>query len=223
MFREPTSYGVVTRPIRDRVTAMSDDYLSHPASSPWHDGVPIGERLSAQPLVDHPMVAFEELTMAPLEPMLVPEEPRHGELDPSECGHCTPGEWGWLWRDAHWHVSGYRDTALPFWGGLAPNEHVLLHEMSPALLVTMGDVVQRFAGAIKGLPGVGRTHFARWGDGSAHFHMQFYARPLGMMQARGFMLAVWDDVLPKADPELVAANHRQVAEAMAAGGGELLV
>jgi hypothetical protein len=53
--------------------------------------------------------------------------------------------------------------------------------------------------------------------------MQFYARPLGMMQGRGFMLAVWDDVLPKADPDLIAANNRQVAETMAAGGGELLL
>jgi hypothetical protein len=52
--------------------------------------------------------------------------------------------------------------------------------------------------------------------------VQFYARPLGMMQGRGYMLAVWDDVLPKTDPELIAANKRQVAEAMAAGGGELL-
>jgi hypothetical protein len=87
----------------------------------------------------------------------------------------------------------------------------------------MGGVVQRFAGAIKGLPGVGRTHFARWGDGSAHFHLQFYARPLGMMQGRGYMLAVWDDVLPKTDPELIAENKRRVAQALAAGGGEALV
>jgi hypothetical protein len=203
---------------------MQVDARTHPASSPSHDRVPIGESLSAQPLLDHPMIGFEgDLRMKPLEPMLVPEEPRHGELDPSECGHCTPGDWGWLWRDEHWHVSGYVDTGLPFWGGLAPNDHLMLHELSPELLATMGGVVQRFAGAIKGLPGVGRTHFARWGDGSAHFHMQFYARPLGMMQGRGYMLAVWDDVLPKADPEHIAANNRQVAEALAAGGGEVML
>jgi hypothetical protein len=202
---------------------MSDELLSQPASSPWHDRIPIGESLSAQPLLDHPMMGFAgELRMKPLEPMLVPEQPRHGELDPSECGHCTRGDW-WLWRDEHWHVSGMDDTGLPFWGGLAPNDHLLLHELSPEVLATMGEVVQRFAGAIKALPGVGRTHFARWGDGSAHFHLQFYARPLGMMQGRGYMLAVWDDVLPKTDPELIAANKRQVAAAMAAGGGESLL
>ncbi len=200
------------------------DYETRPASSPWHDKAPIGERLSAQPLLDHPMIAFDgDLRMAPLAPMLVPEKPRSGELDPAECGHCTPGDWGWLWRDEHWHVGGHPETGLPFWGGLAPNEHVMLHEMSPALLAGMGEVVQRFAGAIQALPGVARTHFARWGDGSAHFHLQFYARPLGMMQGRGWMLAVWDDVLPKLDAGLLRAHHRQVAEAMASGGGEALV
>ena len=200
------------------------EYQTGPASSPWHDRIPIGESLSAQPLLDHPMVSFEgDLRMSPLEPMLVPEKPRHGELDPSECGHCKPGDWGWLWQDEHWHVSAMTDTRLPFWGGLAPNEHVRLHEMTGDLLTTMGSVVQRLAVAVQGLEGVARTHFARWGDGSAHFHMQFYARPLGMMQGRGYMLAVWDDVLPPADPEYIAENMRLVAAAMASGGGEALV
>jgi hypothetical protein len=200
------------------------EHRTHPASSRWHDGVPIGERVSTQPLVDHPMVALEgDLRMSPLEPMLVPEEPRHGELDPSECGHCRPGGWPWLWKDELWHITASPETGLPFWGGLAPNEHVLLHELGPDLLATMGSVVQRFAGAVQGLDGVARTHFARWGDGSAHFHLQFYARPLGMMQGRGYMLAVWDDVLPPTDPDLLAENHARVAAAMAAGGGDALL
>lgn len=36
------------------------------------------------------------------------------------------------------------------------------------------------------------------------------------------MLAVWDDVLPPTDPALLGANRRQVAAAMAEGGGEAL-
>lgn len=201
-----------------------DNDVRRPASSRWHDGLPIGERLSAQPLLDDPFGSIEgDPRMAPLAPMLVPELPRHGELDPTECGHCKPGDWGWLWQDDDWHVSAMPETGLPFWGGLAPNEHVLLHEMSPALLTTMGPVIQRFAGAIQGLDSVARTHFSRWGDGSAHFHIQFLARPLGMMQGRGNMLSIWDDVLPKTDPTLLADHARQVAEAMAAGGGKALV
>ena len=68
-----------------------------------------------------------------------------------------------------------------------------------------------------------RTHFSRWGDGSAHFHMHFMARPLGMMQGRGAMLAFWDDVLPRVDADLLAAHRRQVAAAMAEGGGTSLL
>lgn len=201
------------------------DYESDPASSPWHDRQPIGERLSAQPLLDDPLTAFEgDLRLAALAPMLVPEKPRSGELDPAECGHCHPQpQWGgWLWRDELWHVGTPRSFGIPFWAGLAPNEHVRLHEMGPDLLASMGPVVQRLAAAIQGLDSVARTHFSRWGDGSAHFHMAFLGRPLGMMQARGYMLAVWDDVLPPVQAELADEYRRQVAASMAAGGGEAL-
>jgi hypothetical protein len=53
--------------------------------------------------------------------------------------------------------------------------------------------------------------------------MAFMARPLGMMQARGYMLPVWDDVLPPVDPALVATNRKLVADAMAGGGGRSLI
>ncbi len=203
---------------------MSDEYLTEPASSAWHERIPIGERLSAQPLLDHPMIGFEgDLRMSPLEPMLVPEKPRSGELDPSECWHCERGSDHWIWKDDLWHVASDGPSGIPLVAGLAPNAHVRLHEMPADLLASMGAVVQRLAGVIQGLDGVARTHFSRWGDGSAHFHMAFMARPLGMMQARGYMLAVWDDVLPPADPDLLAANREQVARAMAAGGGRALV
>ena len=51
-----------------------------------------------------------------------------------------------------------------------------------------------------------RAHFARWGDGSEHFHLWALARPAGMMQGRGPMLAFWDDVLPEM-PAHLQAEH----------------
>jgi hypothetical protein len=207
------------------MTQQSDeDYEREPARSAWHARMPYGERLSAQPLLDSPYVHIEgDLRMAPLAPMMVPERPRGGELDPAECFHCTTGTDEAIWRDEHWHVGNPPSFGLPFVAGLAPNRHVLLHEMDADLLATMGGVVQRLAGAIQRLDGVARTHFSRWGDGSAHFHMAFLARPLGMMQGRGAMLAFWDDVLPPTDPELVATNRKLVAQMMAEGGGESLL
>jgi len=196
---------------------MSDD--REPARSRYHDRLPIGQRLPTASL-DSPFVGFEPpLTMKPLEPMLVPEEPRSGERDPSECFHCGPGREHAIWADEHWHVGEHTQTGLPYTAGLAPNAHVRLDEMTPDLLASFGDVVQRLAGAIQGLDSVARTHFSRWGDGSAHFHMHFLARPLGMMQGRGAMLAFWDDVLPPLEDDLRLEHRRQVATALAEGGG----
>jgi hypothetical protein len=200
------------------------DYETEPARSAYHDALPVGERLSAQPLLESPFVGFEgDVRMKPLEPMLVPERPRSGVEDPSACFHCGPGREHAIWADEHWHVGAGPDTGLPFVAGLAPNAHARLDQLEPGLLATFGGVVQRLAGAIQDLDGVARTHFSRWGDGSAHFHMHFMARPLGMMQGRGAMLAFWDDVLPRVDADLLATHRRQVAAAMAEGGGTSLL
>lgn len=211
------------------LTAMSQHphsplYKARPARSPYHDRLPVGERLPVQPLLDSPFFGFEgDLQMARLEPMLVPEVPRHGEDVADDCFHCTVGAETAIWRDALWHVGHPPRTGLPFLAGLAPNRHVRLHEMDADLLGSFGFVVQRLAAAIRSLDGVARTHFSRWGDGNAHFHMHFLARPLGMMQGRGAMLAFWDDVLPALEPEMLAANARAVAMAMAKDGGDKLV
>jgi hypothetical protein len=80
-------------------------------------------------------------------------------------------------------------------------------------------MIQRVSRAISALPDVGRVHVNRWGDGSEHFHIWFLARPLGMWQMRGAMLAVWDDLLPRVPPDEWRANLRQIAAALAEGGG----
>jgi hypothetical protein len=88
------------------------------------------------------------------------------------------------------------------------------------LTATLGPVIQRVAAAIRSIDGVARTHFNRWGDGSEHFHLWFLARPLGLMQLRGAMIAAWDDMLPKLPQEEFEANARTVAAALAESGGE---
>jgi tryptophanase len=50
--------------------------------------------------------------------------------------------------------------------------------------------------------------------------MWFLARPLGMMQLRGAMIAAWNDMLPHIPDEQFAANMATVAAAMAEGGGQ---
>ena len=203
---------------------MSDssdrEYQTAPADSAYHRTLPIGERLSGQPLVDDWLSCFEEVTLTPLEPMLVPEKPRSGELDRAACGHCRPSEHT-IWRDELWHVkAGFEPMRIPFIGGIAPNEHCRLEDARVELLATLGPLLQRVSAAVKAIPGVARTHFSRWGDGSEHFHRWALARPAGMMQGRGAMLAFWNDVLPTMPDELAREHLRIVAESLAERGGQ---
>jgi hypothetical protein len=152
--------------------------------------------------------------------MLVPEQPRSGQLDRAECGHCRPSEHT-IWHDNLWQVrSGFEPLRIPFIGGIAPREHVLLENAPLDLLATLGPLLQRVSNAVKSIPGVARTHFSRWGDGSEHFHLWALSRPAGMMQGRGAMLAFWNDILPELPADLAAEHLSVVAEALAADGGE---
>ncbi len=167
------------------------------------------------------MSCFDAVTLKPLAPMLVPERPRVGEVDRAECSHCRPSEHT-IWRDDVWHVdAGWTRMGIPYIGGLAPNAHCRLEDAPLDVLSTLGPLMQRISAAVKSIPGVARCHFARWGDGSEHFHMWALARPAGMMQGRGAMLAFWEDVLPAMSDEMVAEHLRIVAESLAEGGGEV--
>ncbi|GAA1574152.1 hypothetical protein GCM10009804_33590 [Kribbella hippodromi] len=102
---------------------------------------------------------------------------------------------------------------------LVSREHYRLDNLPPDLTATLGVIIQRVAKAIQGLDSVARTHFNRWGDGSEHFHVHFLARPLGMMQLRGAMIAAWNEILPPIPSSEHTTNARQVATTLAQEGG----
>ena len=193
-----------------------------PADSAYHRNLPpAGTVVPSDPLLEGPLSSFEQVTLRPLEPMLVPEAPRNGEGDPSQCRPCQPDAEHTIWADDLWQVrAGFAPTGIPFVGAISSREHVRLEDAPLDLLAALGPLMQRISNAVKEIPGVARTHFARWGDGSEHLHLWALARPAGMMQGRGAMLAFWDDVLPPVPDELAAEHHRIVAEALAAGGGQ---
>ncbi len=197
---------------------VTDDQPQRPADSPWHRWAPIGRTLDASGVVGGPVPSIESLRLLPLDEMLAPERPRHGEGDPSECGHCKPSEHT-IWANNTWQVgSGFAIPGLPFIASISPREHVLLESAPLEVLAELGPVLQRLSNAVKRIPGVARCHFMRWNDGSAHLHLWAYARPEGMMQGRGAILPYWEQVLP-AMPEDMAREHIDiVAEALASSG-----
>jgi len=191
-----------------------------PADSPFHSLLPIGERMDATPLTEGLPWAFEQITMRPLEQMLVPEQPRRGEIDPENCSSCAPSEHT-IWHDEHWQVrAGWEPSGLPFIGAISPREHWLLEDAPYEVLAAYGPLMQRISQAVKSIPGVARCHFARWNDGSAHLHLWALARPAGMMQGRGAALAFWDDMLPPLPQGMLDEHLRILAHALAAGGGQ---
>lgn len=119
--------------------AMTDDSApaQHPADSAYHRLLPIGEILDASAIAEGLPGAFDSVTMRPLEPMLVPEKPRVGEVDPEECGHCGPSVHT-IWHDELWQVrAGWEVGGLPFIGGVAPREHWLLENAPQDVLAAL--------------------------------------------------------------------------------------
>jgi hypothetical protein len=194
--------------------------MTNPADlSAYHARLPYGQRVSAEPVLDGPFFPFEgDIRVRPLDEPIVPEPPRRGEPGGPPCPHCAEPEKFLVWQDDNWRLcAGFEPTGLPMVALLAPVEHVTLHTMPPALAASFGVMIQRVALAIGRIKGVARVHFSRFGDGSEHFHLWFFARPLGMMQLRGPMIAVWDDLLPRLPDDEFQANCRTVAAALNEG------
>ncbi len=193
---------------------------------PYLARLPIGRRLSAGELLGDPLFPFEgEILVDPLDPPIIPEPHRNGEGGGQGCWSCAHPGAGSIWASDRWRVRAdpERPHGLPAVAVLEPLAHHDLPDLPPQLAVELGPMIQRLARAIGALPDVGRVHVNRWGDGSEHFHVWFLARPLGMWQMRGAMLAVWDDLLPKLPPEEWRHTVSAIAAALARDGGEALI
>jgi diadenosine tetraphosphate (Ap4A) HIT family hydrolase len=195
------------------------------AASPFVRRLPIGERLPLGGVAEDPLFPFEgQISTRPLEAPMLPEPARRGEPGGDPCGACDGVGPGVVWEDERWWVLVEEEPhGLPMIAVLMPKAHHDLEDLPPALVAELGPMIQRLARAVARVDGVGRVHVNRWGDGGSHFHVWFLARPRGMWQMRGAMLAIWDDLLPRVPSEEWQANRRTVAAAMASDGGVALV
>ncbi|HXJ63231.1 MAG TPA: hypothetical protein VNN79_05715 [Actinomycetota bacterium] len=146
---------------------------------------------------------------------VIPEPPRRGEPGGPPCGICTGQSTSPVWSDENWTLHPPVGGSLPGAVWLASRVHVdSFCDLPDELAADFGRVVARVERAILSLGDFARVHLYRYGDGGAHFHVWFVPRPLGMLEASGMMLPLWEDALPNVPDEELAAAAERVAAAM---------
>jgi hypothetical protein len=150
------------------------------------------------------------------------EPPRHGE-NPSECRACSSPDEAYIWVSERWRVRSLdRPTGLPMVLILESRSHLDLGDLPNLLAAELGVMTVRLERAVRSLDGVARVHVNRWGDGSAHLHLWFLARPYGRLQLRGTFLSLWDEILPTISESQWRENLALVAAWLAEFGGRPL-
>jgi hypothetical protein len=161
----------------------------------------------------------EGLRLKPIGPLAEVEAPRGGE-DLADC-YCATGAPppGLVWSDENWQIGVLEPSGAPLVMMLTPRGHHDFTSLPPDLAAEMGHLMVALGAAIEGLPSVARVHMSRWGDGGAHAHIFFFARPTRMPQLRGTCLALWDDFLPALPVNVRDNNARAVIEQLVATYG----
>lgn len=163
----------------------------------------------------------EGLQVVRLKTPVVPESPRRG-AEGSPCDACSPVGRGAIWWDDRWRLITFAETSgAPLVLMLQPKDHFDLTDLPDGLASELGRLITHTARAIESLPHIARAHVSRWGDGGAHLHIFFFARPEGFDQLHGTCFAVWDDLLPPTPVVVRDADALVVAHAVARSyGGE---
>ncbi|HWG98628.1 MAG TPA: hypothetical protein VNV66_04715 [Pilimelia sp.] len=173
--------------------------------------------------VNWPSFPFEgQLRIKQLEKPVEVEPPRPGE-DVTDCEACRAPDDAYIWVSERWRVRSLDvPSGLPMVLVLESRSHLDLGDLSNLLAAELGVMIVRLERAIRSLDGVGRVHVNRWGDGAAHLHLWFLARPYGRLQLRGSFLSLWDDILPPVPEPVWRENLALVAAWLAEFGGTAL-
>lgn len=145
------------------------------------------------------------------------EPPRDGD-DPDSCSSCAARDNG-IWFDDTWRLTRIAGVGVPLVLMLHPREHYDLADLPDALAAQLGVLTAHIARHVEALDHVVRAHVYRIGDGGAHLHVWFFARPAGQTQLRGSWLVVWDDLLPEYPDDVAQADADRVSAALLASYG----
>lgn len=173
--------------------------------------------------VNWPSFPFEgQLRTKRLDAPVPVEPPREGE-DPATCIACNAPEEAYIWVSDRWRVRAMdRPSGLPMVLILESRSHLDLGDLPNLLAAELGVMTVRLERAIRSLDGVTRVHVNRWGDGAAHLHLWFLARPAGQLQLRGSFLSLWDEILEPIPEDQWRENLAHVAAWLADFGGRPL-
>src|SRR5215471_5093386 len=135
-----------------------------------------------------------EMRPRELRPPMDVEAPRSG-MGGVDCRACAASDSRYMWTTERWRLLHFeRPTGLPVVLILEPRAHYgEPGELSDEMATELGILLARIDRAVRTVPGVGRVHVCRWGDGSEHLHWWFMARPARFAQLIGSFAAIWDD------------------------------
>ena len=172
-------------------------------------------RLPLPPQAGWPIFPFEApgLRMRAVEDPVLSEPPRHGEAG-GRCRTCEDPDEAFVWTDERWLVSMPSEPLAVPAVTLHPRDHLDLGDLTDEMAAELGVLLVRAHRALASIPGVGRVHVYKWGDGGAHLHVLVVARPVGMMQLRGMYLSTWMYALPPLPADQWRAIATHVAEVL---------
>jgi len=102
---------------------------------------------------------------------------------------------------------------------LWPRDHYDMADLPDDVAAEMGVLTTHLVRHVEALPHISRAHVYRIGDGGAHLHVWFFARPEGQAQLYGSWMVVWDDLLPEYPADVAEADAATVADALVASYG----
>lgn len=190
----------------------------------------VGEegRLPMSPVVEWDVFPWEvvdgELVPKVVPPPLETEVPRSGDPGGTPCGTCADsGADTRIWENERWTLRPFHRGGLPLVLFLEPREHLDLTDLDDELAAEYGRLSVWLCRIMSNLPHVGRVHVFRVGDGGAHLHVWFVARPERMAGILGSLAMEWDEMLPPPPEEIWRDDLRAVAERLATHDGVSLV
>jgi hypothetical protein len=145
-----------------------------------------------------------------------PERVREGEGG-VDCRACTKPDSDYLWTDADWRLLALPPGGLPVVVLLEPRAHFDgPADLPDAVARELGVMLGRVERAVLSVGEIGRVHIGRWGEGAAHMHWWFIARPAGFPQLASNMAEIWEDVLPPTPDAVWEDNLARVVAALRA-------